>query len=50
MKVASLCKAFNLFNQAQFGNPTGEINSSQFGLVASARPARIMQLGLKFLF
>jgi hypothetical protein len=43
-------EAFNLFNHAQFGNPTGEINSSQFGLVTSARPARIMQLGLKFLF
>jgi len=43
-------EAFNLFNHAQFGNPTGEINSSQFGLVTSARPARIMQLGMKFLF
>jgi hypothetical protein len=43
-------EAFNLFNHAQFSNPTGEINSSQFGLVTSARPARIMQLGLKFLF
>jgi hypothetical protein len=43
-------EAFNLFNHAQFSNPTGEINSSQFGLVSSARAARIMQLGLKFLF
>jgi hypothetical protein len=43
-------EAFNLFNHAQFSNPTGEINSSQFGLVTSARAARIMQLGLKFLF
>ena len=43
-------EAFNLFNHAQFSNPTGEINSSQFGLVTSARAARILQLGLKFLF
>ncbi len=43
-------EAFNLFNHAQFSNPTGEINSSQFGVVTSARPARIMQMGLKFLF
>jgi hypothetical protein len=43
-------EAFNLFNHAQFSNPTGEINSSQFGVVTSARPARILQLGLKFLF
>jgi len=43
-------EAFNLFNHAQFSNPTGEINSSQFGLVTSARPARILQIGLKFLF
>jgi hypothetical protein len=43
-------EAFNLLNHAQFGNPTGEINSSQFGLVTSSRPGRILQLGLKFLF
>jgi hypothetical protein len=43
-------EAFNLLNHAQFGNPTGEINSSQFGLVTSSRAGRILQLGLKFLF
>ena len=43
-------EAFNVFNHAQFSNPTGEINSSQFGFVTSARPARIVQLGAKFLF
>jgi hypothetical protein len=43
-------EAFNLFNHAQFESPTGEINSSQFGLVTSARPGRILQLGVKFLF
>jgi hypothetical protein len=43
-------EAFNVFNHAQFSNPTGEINSSEFGLVTSARAARILQIGLKFLF
>jgi len=43
-------ETFNLFNHAQFSNPTGEINSGQFGFVTSARPARILQLGAKFLF
>ncbi|HYA23337.1 MAG TPA: TonB-dependent receptor [Terriglobales bacterium] len=43
-------EAFNLFNHAQFTNPTGEINSSQFGLVTGARDPRILQIGVKFLF
>jgi Carboxypeptidase regulatory-like domain/TonB dependent receptor len=43
-------EAFNLFNHAQFYNPSGEINSSSFGIVTSARDPRIMQLGLKFTF
>jgi len=43
-------ETFNLFNHAQFSNPTGEINSGQFGFVTSARQARILQLGAKFLF
>jgi hypothetical protein len=43
-------EAFNLFNHAQFYNPSGEINSSTFGVVTSARDPRIMQLGLKFGF
>ena len=45
-------EAFNLFNHAQFINPTGEINTgpSAFGVVTSARDPRIMQIGFKFLF
>ena len=43
-------EAFNLFNHAQFSNPSGEINSSEFGMVTSARDPRIMQIGAKFLF
>ena len=43
-------EAFNVFNHAQFMNPTGEINSSSFGLVTGARAPRILQVGAKFLF
>jgi hypothetical protein len=43
-------EAFNAFNHAQFQNPNGEINSSQFGIVTSALSPRIMQIALKFLF
>jgi hypothetical protein len=43
-------EAFNVFNHAQFLNPAGEINSSSFGLVTQARPARNLQIGAKFLF
>ncbi len=55
-------EAFNTFNHAQFGNPNGLVNAGYpdivngvnmggtFGLVTSARPARILQAGLKFFF
>jgi hypothetical protein len=43
-------EAFNVFNHAQFINPSGEINSQTFGVVTSARDPRIMQVGAKFLF
>jgi hypothetical protein len=49
-------EAFNAFNHAQFNNPDGQINDGYpnqggtFGLVSSARAARILQMGLKFLF
>ncbi len=49
-------EAFNVFNHAQFQNPDGSINSGGpesgglFGMVTSAYPARIVQLGAKFLF
>ena len=43
-------EAFNVFNHAQFTNPTGEINSSSFGLITSARDPRIMQIAAKFIF
>jgi hypothetical protein len=41
---------FNVFNHAQFNNPTGNFNSSLFGAVTSARDPRIGQMSLKFLW
>lgn len=46
-------EAFNIFNHAQFNNPSGNFDNSGaggFGFVTSARDPRIMQLALKLLF
>ncbi|MGA2022153.1 MAG: carboxypeptidase regulatory-like domain-containing protein [Candidatus Sulfotelmatobacter sp.] len=46
-------EAFNVFNHAQFYNPSGNFNNNVaggFGYVTSARDPRIMQLALKILF
>ena len=53
MQVQFRAEAFNIFNHAQFMNPSGNINNTGaggFGFVTSARDPRIMQLALKFLF
>ena len=41
---------FNIFNHAQFSNPSGNISSSNFGVVTSARDPRIGQVSAKFFF
>jgi hypothetical protein len=41
---------FNVFNHTQFSNPSGSYTSSNFMKVTTARPARIAQIGVKFLF
>ena len=55
-------EAFNIFNHAQFINPSGSINEGlplivdgvnqggNFGVVTSARSPRIMQIAAKFTF
>ncbi len=52
-EVQFRAEAFNVFNHAQFNNPSGNVNNpgqGGFGYVTSARDPRIMQVALKFLF
>jgi hypothetical protein len=41
---------FNIFNTAQFANPSTNISSSLFGQITTTYDPRIIQFGLKFLF
>ncbi len=50
MSLQFRAEFFNIFNHAQFNNPSGDFNSSTFGVVTSARDPRIGQLSLKFLW
>ena len=43
-------EAFNIFNLVNFNNPAGSLSSGNFGLITSAAPPRILQLGLKYIF
>jgi hypothetical protein len=41
---------FNIFNHAQFNNPTGDVSNANFGNVTSANAARIGQVSAKFVW
>lgn len=41
---------FNIFNHAEFMNPSTSLSSSLFGQITSTYDPRIMQLGLRFTF
>jgi hypothetical protein len=41
---------FNIFNHTQFNNPSGNVDSVNFGRVQSARDPRIIQLAAKIIF
>ena len=43
-------EAFNIWNHAQFQNPSGLINSNLFGVVTGANPPRILQIAGKIIF
>jgi hypothetical protein len=52
-KLQFRAEAFNVFNHAQFQNPSGLVNNTGqggFGYVTSANDPRIMQVALKLLF
>ncbi|MGO9256411.1 MAG: carboxypeptidase regulatory-like domain-containing protein [Bryobacteraceae bacterium] len=43
-------EAFNLFNHANFGNPSATFATSSFGNITSAAASRSIQLGAKLIF
>lgn len=49
-KLEFRTEAFNLFNHANLGKPTSNIESEAAGQIRSSGPGRVIQFGLKFLF
>ena len=43
-------EAFNVLNHPNFGSPNGNISSSTFGQIRSARDPRILQASVKLIF
>lgn len=50
MRIQFRFEGFNFFNHVNFNSPNANLNSPAFAVVTSAQPARILQLGLKFIF
>jgi hypothetical protein len=50
MSIQFRAEFFNVMGHAQFNSPSGSFTSSSFGRVTSARPGRIGQMSLKFLW
>jgi hypothetical protein len=50
MKLQFRLESFNAFNHPQFNDPDTNVSSPRFGVIGSAKPGRINQLGLKFIF
>ena len=50
MRLQFRLESFNALNRTQFAGVSTNIASTTFGVVTSARPARINQLGMKLLF
>ena len=50
MALEFRAELFNVFNHAQFTNPRGDINGSDFGQITNARDPRIGQMALKLSF
>jgi hypothetical protein len=43
-------EAFNLWNQARFGQPVGTLGAANFGQITTAEDGRIIQLAIKYSF
>lgn len=49
-RVQLRVEAFNVFNQARFGQPGNQIGTPNFGVITSAEDGRVVQLGLRYTF
>ena len=49
-KLTFRADAFNIFNHAQFNNPSVSASSRDFGTISSAAPGRNLQVSLKLVF
>jgi hypothetical protein len=43
-------EAFDFLNHTNFGNPSGSVTSSSFGIISSASNERILQVAVKYHF
>ena len=43
-------EAFNVFNQARFGNPGTALGTANFGRITTAQDGRVLQLGIKMIW
>ena len=49
-EVQFRAEIFNVFNTVLKADPTGALNSQNFGLITAAGDPRIMQFALKYVF
>lgn len=49
-RIQARIEAFNLFNQARFGQPVGTFGAANFGQIQTAEDGRIIQLAVRYSF
>jgi len=49
-RIQARIEAFNIWNQARFGQPNGTFGAVNFGQITTAEDGRVIQLGIKYSF